>query len=161
MSLKPLCNLEPKLGYGHLLIVTAPKNEVMNVAWMQNDILLPKIIQLHSCQLYFDQAYQKWGTGPGHGGQSSQVSHFAQHIELLLSDGENFVFKRVFPGIQLQHFDAIEDLVHQLDARVFVLHLFHLGDRRMINCSFRDQKKDKQKKPPKELIQEVNLIKPI
>jgi len=56
--------------------------------------------------------YHEGGTGPGHGGQSAQVGGLAHHVELLLPNGEDFFFEGVLPGVQLQDFDAVQDLVH-------------------------------------------------
>lgn len=89
----------------------------------------------HRCN---ETAYQEGGAGPGHGGQGSQVSRLAQNIELFLPDGEDLVPEGRFPGVELQHLDPVQNLIHQLDAFVLVLHLLHLQntESKRMNRSF-------------------------
>lgn len=72
------------------------------------------------------RAYKERGTGPGHGGECSQVGCFSEDDKLLLPNRQDLFFEGVLPGVQLEDFDAVKDLIHQLDTSVLVLHLFHL-----------------------------------
>lgn len=72
--------------------------------------------------------YQEGGAGPGHGRQGAEVGRLLQNHELLLADGQDLVHEGLLPGVQLQHLDPVQDLVHQLNTRVLVPHLLHLGE---------------------------------
>lgn len=72
------------------------------------------------------QPHQEGGAHPDEGGHSMEVGALAQQPELTLPDAFHLLQEAGLPGVQLQHLDATEDLTHQLDARVFELHLLYL-----------------------------------
>lgn len=70
--------------------------------------------------------YHEGRAGPGHGGESAEIRRLTQHIQLLLPDLQDLLLEGHFPGVELQHLYTVENLVHQLDAVVLMLHLLHL-----------------------------------
>ena len=71
--------------------------------------------------------HQERGADPGEGPHGGQVGRFLQHLQLFLPDGQNLVFECQLPGVKLQHFDPVENFVHQLNPIVLALHVGHLG----------------------------------
>ena len=46
--------------------------------------------------------HQVGGTGPGEGGDSVEVGRLLKNVQLQFSDGQNLLFERQLPRIQLQ-----------------------------------------------------------
>lgn len=81
--------------------------------------------------------HQEWSADPGEGGNSGQVSGLLQHAQLGLSDLGHFVSEGQLPGVQLQHLDAVQHLVHQLYPVIFALHLCDLQEEKEEETNFR------------------------
>lgn len=70
--------------------------------------------------------YQEWWADPREVGQRIEIGRFFQHSQLILSHLQHFFWKGWLPGIQLQHLNATQNLIHQLNTGVFIPHLLHL-----------------------------------
>ena len=70
--------------------------------------------------------HQERCADPGEGPHGCQVGRFFQHLQLLLPDGQHLVFESQLPGVELEHFDPVENFIHQLNPTVFALHVGYL-----------------------------------
>lgn len=62
------------------------------------------------------RAHQEGGADPDEGGYGVEVGCLTQLPELALPDAFHLFQEAGLPGIQFQHLDAAQDLIHQPDA---------------------------------------------
>lgn len=67
--------------------------------------------------------YQEGGGVEGGNRYGVQDLRFLQSVELFLSIAENTFSEGILPGVKLQDLYSAQDLIHQLDPSIHVLHL--------------------------------------
>lgn len=72
------------------------------------------------------KTHQERCADPGEGPHGVQVGRFFQHLQLLLPDGQHLVLERQLPGVKLEHFDPVENFIHQFNPIVLTLHVGYL-----------------------------------
>lgn len=70
--------------------------------------------------------HQEGGARPDETRSGVEVSSLSQNVHFLVTNLQHLLLERRFPCVQLQNFDSVKHLVHELHALVFVLHLLDL-----------------------------------
>ena len=104
--------------------------------------------------------YKKRGRGPEEPSHSLHQRGISESGQLLTSHSFDFVEEALFPGIQLDHLDPVENLVEELQAIIFNPHLDGLEPTHLLRDHPVDrnqnnhQKETSKNRGPEDLVQE-------
>ena len=80
--------------------------------------------------------YQEGSTGPREGRCCTEEGRRSQDLQFKITDPQYGVKEVVLPGVQLDHLDPVQYLIHCLDTCILVVHLTNLQQNVLLwSCS--------------------------